>query len=135
MAMIFPGMDPYLENPMVWPGVHNAMAVYLRDQLQPRLQPRYVASLEERVYVEEPAWEVRPDVLIKRKRPPRSEQAVAVLEGDAPELVRIPGGEIHEPYVAILDRASGQKVVTVIELLSPTNKYAGPGRDSYLDKQ
>src|SRR5262249_9200122 len=34
-----------------------------------------------------------------------------------------------------LDRASGQKVVTVIEVVGPTNKYAGPGRESYKAKQ
>src|SRR5262249_35341574 len=35
----------------------------------------------------------------------------------------------------ILDRTSGQKVVTVIEVVSPSNKYAGPGRKSYKEKQ
>ena len=34
-----------------------------------------------------------------------------------------------------MDLASGQKVVTVIEVLSPTNKFPGPGCDSYLEKQ
>jgi hypothetical protein len=52
MAMILPGMDPYLENPQVFPGIHGPMAVYLRDQLTPRIRPRYVASVGERVYVE-----------------------------------------------------------------------------------
>ena len=37
--------------------------------------------------------------------------------------------------IEILDRHSGQRVVTVLEVLSPANKYAGPGRDSYLAKQ
>ena len=135
MALIFPGMDPYLENPAIWPGVQSAMAVYLRDQLQPRLQPRYVASLEERVFIEDTTRVMRPDVLIKRKRPPQPQGGVAVLEGDAPELVRVADQEIHESFVAILDRATGQRVVAVIELVSPTNKFAGPGRDAYVTKQ
>jgi hypothetical protein len=42
---------------------------------------------------------------------------------------------MHESYLEILDRHSGQRVVAVLEVLSPTNKYAGPGRDSYLTKQ
>ena len=25
MAMIFPGMDPYLESPQLWPGIHAAL--------------------------------------------------------------------------------------------------------------
>jgi hypothetical protein len=35
MATVFPGMDPYLEDPQIWPGVHSALVVYIRDQLQP----------------------------------------------------------------------------------------------------
>jgi hypothetical protein len=32
MPMIFPGMDPYLEDPRIWPGVHSPFIVYLADQ-------------------------------------------------------------------------------------------------------
>ncbi len=99
MSTIFPGMDPYLEEPQIWAGVHAAFIVYVRNHLQPQLPPRYLAAIEERVFVE------------------------------GPDL------EIHESFVTILDRQSGQKVVTVIEVVSPTNKYAGPGRASYLAKQ
>ena len=42
---------------------------------------------------------------------------------------------MHESYVEILDRQSGQRVVTVVEVLSPTNKFPGPGQASYLAKQ
>jgi hypothetical protein len=31
--MIFPGMDPYLAAPDLWPGVHSRLVVYLADQL------------------------------------------------------------------------------------------------------
>jgi hypothetical protein len=102
--MIFPGMDPYLEDPQLWPGVHASFVVYVRDHLLPVLRPRYIAAVEERVYVEGPDREV--DTI-----------------------------EVHEPYITILDRQSGKHVVTVIEVVSPTNKYAGPGRLSYLSKQ
>ena len=138
MAMIFPGMDPYLENPQMWPGVHNALIVYLRDQLQPLLRPRYVASIEERVFIEGSDRQMIPDVLLKSVRPRRapddngSSAAVAVL--DAPVDLRLPDLEIHESYIAIVDRNSGRDIVTV-EVVSPTNKYPGPGRDSYVTKQ
>ncbi len=49
MAMIFPGMDPYLEHPVLWPGVHNTLIVYFAEQLAPLLRPRYAASVEQRV--------------------------------------------------------------------------------------
>src|SRR4051812_9374510 len=122
VSMIFPGMDPYLEHPATWPGVHRAMVVYLSDALQPRLDPRYVATIRERVF-EGP----RCDVLFKRSRSDVGRGGVAVLEGDVPVLVRVSVEEIHESHIAIVDLQSEQRVVTVIEVVSPTNKYAGPG--------
>ncbi len=135
MSMIFPGMDPYLELPELWPGFHNRLIVYIADQLQPLLRPRYIAGLEERVFVQTPPErDVLPDVLVKQRRQEKV-GAVAVLEADAPVEVQLPGPEIHESYLTILDRQAGLRVVTVLEVLSPTNKYAGPGRESYLAKQ
>src|SRR5436309_1604583 len=37
MAMIFPGMDPYLEDAVLWTGVHASLVVYIRNYLQPLL--------------------------------------------------------------------------------------------------
>jgi hypothetical protein len=141
MSMIFPGMDPYLEDPQIWPGVHSRLVVYLADQLQPKLRPRYVAAVEERVYIEGRRRQVVPDVSIRRPREPEHEGgvavavAVAVAEADEPALVQVDPLEVHESYIAILDLRSGQKIVTVIEVVSPSNKAPGPGRDSYLAKQ
>jgi hypothetical protein len=139
MPMIFPGMDPYLEDALTWPGVHSRLVVYLADQLQPRLTPRYRAAVEERVYVEGPNRQVTPDVSIRRPR--RADQdggiavAVAEPEVDEPVLVQVGHLEVHESYVEILDVRSGGKIVSVIEVVSPSNKAPGPGRESYLAKQ
>jgi hypothetical protein len=142
MSMIFPGMDPYLEDPRLWPGVHHPLITYLRDYLRPLLHPRYLAAIEERVYLEGPSREISPDIWVRRARaeaaaPPHSsmQPAVAVLEEETPLLVKAPPIEVHESYITILDRTSGQKLVTVIEVVSPSNKYAGPGRKSYKAKQ
>ncbi|MBM4067618.1 MAG: DUF4058 family protein [Planctomycetes bacterium] len=131
--MLFPGMDPYLEEPVLWTGVHTALIVYIRNQLQPVLRPRYLTAIEERVYVEGPAKERVPDVWVKKKK--KAKGAVAVLEADKPVVVRTPARELHEAYLNILDLHDKQRLVTVIEVLSPTNKYAGPGRELYLAKQ
>jgi hypothetical protein len=135
MGLIFPGMDPYLEAPALWPGVHASFIVYTRDYLQPLLRPRYLAAIEERVYLEGPNRQVIPDVRVQRHRPDAAGPAVAVADADAPVLVRAAPLEVTEPYIALLDRQSGQRVVAVIEVVSPTNKYAGPGRRSYRAKQ
>jgi hypothetical protein len=135
--MIFPGMDPYLEDPRLWPGVHSRLVVYIADALRPLLRPRYVAAVEERVYLEGPDREVRPDVSVRQARPERPAGGVATIEpeADAPVVVRVPVEPVHEGYVAVLDLRAGQRVVGVIEVVSPTNKYAGPGRESYLARQ
>jgi len=137
MAMIFPGMDPYLENPEVFPGIHSPMAVYLRDQLTPLIRPRYIAAYSERVYVEGPEpRSIHPDVWLRRSVHENGGPASAgVAVMDEPTVVEVPDVEIHEPYVEILDRQSGMRVVTVIELVSPSNKYAGQGRERYVTKQ
>ena len=48
--MIFPGMDPYLENPVLFPGIHSRLIICLADQISMQIQPRYVASVGDRVY-------------------------------------------------------------------------------------
>ena len=135
MAMIFPGMDPYLEDPRLWPGVHSRVVVYFADQLQLRLGPRYVAAVEERVFLEGPDREVVPDVWIRKTRDAEEGGVVAVAEIDAPTRVHVEGLEAHESYIEILDLQSGKRVVTVIEVVSPANKFPGKGRQSYEEKQ
>jgi hypothetical protein len=142
MSMIFPGMDPYLEDPQLWPAVHSRMIVYMADSLQSLMGPRYITSVEGRVYVEGPDREVIPDIWVRRRpaeiRAPRhfaGPAAVALLEEDESLTFKVHGLEIHETYVTILDLHSGQRIVSMIELVSPANKYAGPGRQSYEMKQ
>jgi hypothetical protein len=127
-------MDPYLEHPRLWPSVHARFIVYTCDFLQPSLLPRYVASIEERVYVQGSETERSPDLWVRRQKK-KIKASVATLEADEPVVVEVPDGETHETYVAILDTHADQKLVSVIEVVSPTNKYAGPGRDSYRAKQ
>jgi hypothetical protein len=135
MATLLPGMDPYLEDHQIWTGVHASFIVYVRNHLQPQLRPRYVAAVEERVYVEGPDREIAPDVWLRQRRSGAQGEVAVLGEADAPVMVQVPELEVHEAYVTILDRDSGQRVVTVIEVLSPSNKYGGPGHVSYREKQ
>ncbi len=48
MPTPFPGMDPYLEHPSLWPNVHSSLIIALRDELAPQLRPRYYVAVEER---------------------------------------------------------------------------------------
>ena len=136
METPFPGMDPYLEHPALWPGVHTRLIVALADQLGPKIRPRYVASVEDRVFIESADHDRIPDVWVQETGTGRP--VPAVHSGTAiatPLVVEVQQLEVREHYITILDRYRDLGVVTVIELVSPSNKAAGPGRDSYLAKQ
>ncbi|MBI4607027.1 MAG: DUF4058 family protein [Planctomycetes bacterium] len=139
MKSPFPGMDPYLERH--WRDVHHNLVTYARDQLRPWLPRDLRARVEERVYVETEAAVERsiyPDVRVieRRKQPRRVRTAPGCSTAIAePLLVTVDDEPVSEGYIQIIDVASGQRVVTVIEFLSPSNKVPGEGQKLYLKKQ
>jgi hypothetical protein len=44
-------MDPYLENPGLWPEVHHNLTSEIQSLLTTQLRPRYLVRIEERVYI------------------------------------------------------------------------------------
>jgi Protein of unknown function (DUF4058) len=46
MPSVFPGMDPYLENPELWSAVHNRLIVAIADELVNHLSEKYRAEIE-----------------------------------------------------------------------------------------
>ena len=137
MPSPFPGMDPYLERH--WGDVHQSLVTYARDLLQPRLPRDLRARVEERVYVESPEGSERsmyPDIrVVERglgKSSPAPTGGVAVAE---PLVVHVPDEPVTESYIEIIDVGSGKRVVTVIEVLSLSNKIPGEGQELYLQKQ
>ncbi|MGB7087946.1 MAG: DUF4058 family protein, partial [Phormidesmis sp.] len=50
MPIPFPGMNPYLEHPDLWPEVHKKLNVALADTLAHRLPARYRVQLRDRHY-------------------------------------------------------------------------------------
>ena len=140
MTNPFPGMNPYLEDRALWNDFHASVVIYIRNALQPHLRPRYVARVEERVYLEFAEREIVPDVTLFRRRRPDSEGGggVAVLERecDAPIVLQVEEVPHTETFVQIFDRQDNMRLVTVIEVLSPSNKEAhSDGRALYLRKQ
>jgi hypothetical protein len=136
-------MDPYLETPDLWPDVHHELISQIRAALNPLLRPNYIARIELRVYVsdeDDPGREVIvPDIRVekgpKRKgaKKPARPAAVAVAE---PILIPLLiDDEIEEARLEIRHRES-KSLVTVIEVLSPTNKIRGSrGRASFMEKR
>ena len=55
MQSPFPGMDPYLEDPSLWPDVHHELLSVARELLHRQLRPQYHVRVEERVYISDGA--------------------------------------------------------------------------------
>lgn len=139
MASPFPGMDPYLEDPAVWPDFHSEFISCMRKALNDRLPGNYDARINERatlIELDEPAKSIVPDVVIvKHETREPSSGAVATIAELKLELepVTLPLAfptEAREPFIEIRYTAD-RSLVAVLELLSPTNK-SGSGRGEYL---
>jgi hypothetical protein len=140
MPSPFPGMDPFLEEPEMWPTVHQGLISLMWMELNQRLPRGYVANVEERVFLTDPPQTRYPDIQVakhrrKAKKSKGQNGAVAVMEADPAMDIEFPPAEFREPFIEIgLGRKPG-KLVGVIEVLSPTNKNPGDGRELYLEKQ
>src|SRR6516165_11249254 len=143
MPSPFPGMDPYLESPVIWPDVHHELISEIRAALNPSLVPRYVARVELRVYIsddDDPGRQALvPDLRVerspgrKRAKQPKKEPALIATE---PLIVpTLMDEEIEEAFLKII-HVESEELVTLIEVLSPTNKIRGArGRASFMSKR
>lgn len=50
MVFPFPGMNPYLEHPSLWAGIHHRLITAIANILSPQIRPKYIVAIEERVY-------------------------------------------------------------------------------------
>jgi len=140
MPSPFPGMNPYLEQDRIWKDFHQTFMITSREVLREQVRPHYYVTVEEDLFVRESAddsWR-------------RVGQADAAITGHGPIILTDGGTAIMEPpvrgsipdaieetrhaFLEIRNRAD-DGLVTVFELLSPTNKRSGKDRDRYLDKR
>jgi len=135
----FPGMDPYLERPDRWSGVHAGLIAVLRENLARQVAPRFFVDSEDNVYVlglDDPARSlVRPDVyMVESGRidtlPAFRGRIAAPLVLDLPAEL-----QVRVPFLRIID-TSDRQVVAIIEVLSPINKVSGSsGQRDFLRKR
>ncbi|HRW49254.1 MAG TPA: DUF4058 family protein [Caldilinea sp.] len=138
MSYPFPGMNPWLENPTLWRDVHQRLITALADRLAPQLEPRYFVAVETHTYISTapslPIQSRYPDVSVL-KLSDTAQPYAAESPPTLPVVVEIPLPEpFEEPFLEVRLVPDGE-VVTVIELLSHTNKRAGDERRSYLQKR
>ena len=151
MPSPFPGMDPYLERSGEWKSFHNQLVMQIARSLSGRLPPGYRAKNEEMLYAHEPSAD-------KRRLVGEADDAVFLSAGgggpgdhgngslagstaaitcDKPSKLVAYDTQIEvrkHRYVEV--RTIGDnRIVSVIELLSPTNKIADADRQAYLAKR
>ena len=139
MKSPFPGMDPYLEK--YWHEVHHRLVIYTGDVLQANLPPPCGQGSSSGL-----SWRRSPTIgglSIRtfmsssfRGHPfPAAASETTVHIEEEPVLITPQTEPLTEGYIEIVDAESGNRVITVIEFLSPTNKSPGWGREEYAKKQ
>lgn len=138
MRSPFPGMDPYIEARHLFEDFHNHLIDEIYRALAAILPDRYVVRTPERSYValaqaeggDLPSYFV-PDVAVASRRAPKkfarkpkaSAPATVAQTASTPVLMRaLVKSAYREPFIEIRQGDAEHKLVTGIEVLSPSNK-------------
>ena len=136
MPSPFPGMDPFIES-QKWRDFHHSVITQIRDHLLQQVRPRYVTDIEENVYVTREGGDllriIAPDVSVVQKDGWLDSTDGGVAVAAVPVILTLPQIDIIEEAYLIIRSRENDEVVTVIEVLSPTNKF--DGRGEYLNKR
>jgi hypothetical protein len=142
MPSPFPGMNPYLEHPELFPGVHHYLISEIARFLSPQLRPKYRVAVEVRMYetTDENSLVVGiPDVTVKSRQiqsnPSNITNVAVATPTSQPVKVKIPVPvAIKEGYLEVREVGT-ERLITTIEILSPSNKRVGKGREMYEEKR
>jgi hypothetical protein len=128
-----------LEQDEVWHDFHERFVPLAADVIGAQAGLDYIVKIDERIYVHDLVTEGREflgraDVAVARwPEAPAAASGIAIAS--APAIVELPAMDVEsQSLVEIRDRRSRQ-LITVIELLSPSNKLPGPDRLQYLAKR
>jgi len=130
-------MNPYLEHRSNWPDFHADFIVQLRTAISSQIGREHVVRIEVRIHLHERSAEERnffgiADAVAAGERQLAPAASTTLL--DAPIHLRLPAVEANKQrYLTILN-VDKQRIVTVIELLSPSNK-SRLDADDYLAKR
>ena len=149
MPSPFPGMDPFVEHPFDWKGVHAELIVSARSAILAGLPGGYDCRIEADLYLhelsgEERGYPVRPTGpaaavadggVVTSAGGVSGRGGAAVLDAPVRHAVEVSTAvlEYAHPFLEVTDR-DGERVVCVLELLSPSNK-SGSDRAAYLRKR
>jgi hypothetical protein len=133
-------METYLEAR--WGDVHVRFCSMISAALQPLLPEGLRALSEEEVVLEGETVEApkvfRPDAMVIQSGSAASAQSSAMGTPKAAVADEIELDfsllEAVDRWVQIIDTGAGNRVVTAIEILSPSNKAVGPSNERYRKK-
>lgn len=128
MPTPFPGMDPLIEAAGLWNDFHGTFIHSWRDALMAALPEDYIARTDERLCITERTGEHRghmgPDIAVGPAGGTRSGVVSTAATGALlePAMIEVElEDELRETFIEIY-RLSDERLVTVVELLSPSNK-------------
>jgi hypothetical protein len=132
-------MDPFLEEPARWSGVHARLINSMSDHLADLVSPNFYVDIEQRVYIISPddpdKRPIVPDVYVISGRHGEQLATAAGVIAEPTLVEPLYDPEIRDRYIEIRDTRQ-REVVTTIEVLSPFNKTPGtPGRQAFLHKR
>ncbi len=137
MKAPFPGMDPYIEACGLWEDFQAALIYEIPVALSQAVPERYVVRSGERSYLVliESEEKLRPafvpDVTVslprgRKKGEKKAGTTVAEPSEKAPQVMRAFIEDEHrEAFVEIFEVGAEQRLVTTVEVLSPSNKRPG----------
>ncbi len=141
MSRPFPGMDPYLELPPFWSDFGPRLLSAISNQLLTTLLPDYDVRMEEYLMLTNDDVRlhcVKPDITISTPdwwSDGTGGAAVAVADATTVELEYPESEPVTQRHLRVIHRPT-ERVVTVMELLSPINKApAEDGLESYMHKR
>jgi hypothetical protein len=137
-------MDPYLEYPAFWSSFHTRLIVAVAEAIEPQLLSHYYVEVESRTYQSDDSDDKLligvPDAVVFSKQADTSSEVPSVEVSSVatqsrPEIVTVPMPiEVKERYLEVREMGT-DRVITVIELLSPQNKRSGREREAYEKKR
>ncbi|WP_143206319.1 DUF4058 family protein [Singulisphaera sp. GP187] len=143
-AIAIPGYGSVPWDPRRWPDVHHRIISIASEILGSLLRPKYLVRIEERVYISDETDPGRsgniPEILIGMRpggdaRPWETGGDIAVDVAEPIVATTLFAEDIHEARLEIIDRER-RHLVTVIEVVSPSNKVSGSqGRLSFDRKR
>jgi Protein of unknown function (DUF4058) len=149
MASPFPGMDPYLEHPNLWPEVHTRLISAIATSLETRLSDAYFIGVEKRIYqltADDAVLIGIADTKIAKRSSVSNQTPIAEPNNDAGATTTLgkPANcltvtlpmpiKIRESDLEIRNIETGD-IITSIEVLSPANKRTVESRRAYEFKR